>query len=253
MSQHLSEAMLNSFVDEELSPAEATEVAAHLAECGACTTSALSRMMLKSAVARAGRRYELPAQMHARLPMDDAVSIVRTRPAPIAWIAWTAGLAAVFILAAGMGFFERRATEKAAEVALVAEITDQHVSSMAVGAPPEVLSSDRHTVKPWFQGKLPFSFNLPDNLPAGTTLDGANLTYIHGRPTAQLLYSIGKHRVSVYLQQRSEDVSASRLSTDRSGFHVISFNTGDINGIAVSDVEPARLADLVSIVEHAQK
>ena len=84
------------------------------------------------------------------------------------------------------------------------EVCDEHIAALAAGAAPEVVSSDRHTVKPWFQGRLPFSFNLPQVLPADTALDGANLTYVRGAPAAQLLFSIGKHRVSMFVRQRGK-------------------------------------------------
>ena len=87
--------------------------------------------------------------------------------------------------------------------ALMTEVSDQHIATLAANLPPQVLSSDRHTVKPWFQGKIPFSFNLPEGLPADTKLEGANLVYLHNRPVAQLLYDIGRHRVSVFVQQRT--------------------------------------------------
>lgn len=80
---------------------------------------------------------------------------------------------------------------------IVTEVCDQHVSMLAADGAPQVISSDRHTVKPWFQGKLPFSFNLPENLPTDTRLEWANLTYLYSEPAALLLYSVGKHRVSV--------------------------------------------------------
>jgi anti-sigma factor RsiW len=74
----------------------------------------------------------------------------------------------------------------AEHAALVTEVFDQHVATLAANLPPQVISTDRHTVKPWFQGKIPFSFNLPEGLPSDTTLDGANLTYLQParRPTA---------------------------------------------------------------------
>jgi anti-sigma factor RsiW len=107
-------------------------------------------------------------------------------------------------------------------------------------------------VKPWFQGRIPFSFNLPDDLPQGTTLDGANLTYLNNQPVAQLLYSIGKHRVSVFVARRSGAVRPVDLVAEHSGFHVKNFSTDDLDVIAVSDVDPARLSDLVSAIEKAQ-
>jgi anti-sigma factor RsiW len=137
--------------------------------------------------------------------------------------------------------------------ALATEVCDQHIATLATNTPPQVISSDRHTVKPWFQGKLPFSFNLPEDLPSGTVLDGANLTYIHNRPTAQLLYRIGKHRVSVYLADKTNDHPSNELSIEHSGFHVFSFSTNEIEGIAVSDVDPSRLSDLSSMIAKAQE
>jgi anti-sigma factor RsiW len=147
----------------------------------------------------------------------------------------------------------RSAMVASGNLALATEACDQHIAALAMNAPPQVISSDRHTVKPWFQGKLPFSFNLPENLPAGTSLDGANFTYMHNRPAAQLLFSIGKHRVSIYLAQGTSDQVSATLSTDHSGFHVVSFSNGGIEGVAVSDVDPSRLSDLASRVAEAQK
>lgn len=266
MTEHLSCSNLNSLVDGELSADQLAMASVHLSQCPSCTSNALRYSLLKSAVGKVGHR-NLPAsdfqtrllrrlredhlQQEASQPDHARLSVLRSP-----FYGWAAAVALLLVcigavLVQHVG--SRTANASAQYAALATEACDQHIAALAENAPPEVISSDRHTVKPWFQGKLPFSFNLPDNLPAGTTLDGANLTYIQGRPTAQLLYSIGKHRVSVYLQQRSDDISASRLSTDRSGFHVISFITDDINGIAVSDVEPARLANLVSVVEQAQK
>jgi anti-sigma factor RsiW len=153
--------------------------------------------------------------------------------------------------------FVQRATQRderasAERAALETEVFDQHVDTLADSQPLQVISTDRHTVKPWFQGKIPFSFNLPQGLPGDTTLDGANLTYLDNQPVAQLLYSIGKHRVSVFLRQRSGKAEANELPADRSGFHVMGFSTNDLEAIAVSDVDPARLAELVSAIKHAQ-
>ncbi len=147
---------------------------------------------------------------------------------------------------------DRTAIVSSENAALVTEVSDQHIATLAANAPPQVLSSERHTVKPWFQGKIPFSFNLPEDLPPGTSLDGANLTYLHNQPVAQLLYSIGKHHVSVFVRERTSAVPTNRLSAEHSGFHIAGFTTDDLEVVAVSDVDPARLADLVNRIEHAQ-
>jgi anti-sigma factor RsiW len=168
--------------------------------------------------------------------------------------------ALLLLLVSGSLLFERHARnseraslELAAErAALVTEISDLHIATLAASQPPQVISSDRHTVKPWFQGKLPFSFNLPDTLPADTRLDGANLTYLHNRPVAQLLYSIGRHRVSVFVEQRSAAAEQNPPQAEHAGFHVTGFDTNDLEVTGVSDVDPARLAGLVRSIEQAQ-
>jgi anti-sigma factor RsiW len=265
MNDHLSDPILNGLADGELSADQLASVNDHLSQCPSCTSDALYRSLLKSATAKAGQRYVPTPNFQARLALqireelslqnsdvDSALSIVRGS----SLYGWAAA-AAVLLLSVGIALVQygwsRSATASAQDAALATEACDQHIATLAANSPPEVVSSDRHTVKPWFQGKLPFSFNLPENLPSGTTLDGANLTYLHGRPTAQLLYSVGKHRASVYLQKTSDDKMANGHSTDHSGFHVLDFRSRDIDGIAVSDVDSPRLSDLVNLIARAQE
>ena len=189
----------------------------HLAGCATCTSNALAQTLLKSATARAGQRYVIPQELSAHLSQQIAKGTAegeaRPRPAPHRFVRGSASLgwatAALILVAATLSgswfLMERSVRQKialaSADDALVSEAFDQHVASLAA-ATPEVLSSDNHTVKPWFQGKLPFAFNLPESLPDGMALDGANLTYLRNQPAAQLLFSIGRHRVSVFVMQR---------------------------------------------------
>jgi anti-sigma factor RsiW len=136
--------------------------------------------------------------------------------------------------------------------ALVTEASDQHIATLATNLPLQVLSSDRHTVKPWFQGKIPFSFNLPESLPEDTKLEGANLAYLHNRPVAQLLYSIGRHRVSVFIQERTAGAEERAPVVEHEGFRLVSFSTNALDVLAISDIDPARLTQLIALIEHAQ-
>ena len=253
MSEHLTSVALSSLIDGELPPNELTEINQHLAACPPCTSFALSAMLLKNTAGHAGRRYAPPSNLEQKL-RNLAANQPRLQPAvPISpsprWGAYVA-LVAMLFFCVGLFVFHRRAVHAEA-LALLTEPSDQHIATLAANAPPEVISSDRHTVKPWFQGRIPFSFSLPQNLPSDTTLDGANLTYLRGQPTAQLLYSIGKHRVSIFVQQRSPNSPADEHA-ERSGFHVITFRTPDLDILAVSDVEPARLDDLARLMQDAQ-
>ena len=284
MTDHLSSATLNALVDQELSVEQAAAAKEHLDRCPACTSSALNHALLKTAVAKAGQRYTVGTHLQERLrrlsagdtqtpPSRSAKSPQSRSPqSRSAWwiVASTLTAAAVLLIiaanwAASWMVMQRQTqhsqltssqlTSQIASVeraALVNEVLDQHIATLAANQPPQVISSDRHTVKPWFQGKLPFSFNLPDNLPDDTKLDGANLIYLHNRPAAQLLYSIGRHRVSVLIAQRSDRALLDTAQTEQSGFHVTTVSTDNLEVIAISDVDPARLSALVRAIDQVQ-
>jgi anti-sigma factor RsiW len=265
MTDHLSGAILNALADGELSWDQQASANQHLAECSSCTSKALYQCLLKSATAKAGQRYATPPQLQDQLVRlasgaDSKSSATRYRepvsPSRLIW-GFGSAVAALLVLFAVSMIFVQRAAQRAevasvGKAALVSEIFDQHVATLAGNMVLEVVSTDRHTVKPWFQGKIPFSFNLPQSLPSDATLDGANLTYLCNQPVGQLLYSIGKHRVSVFLRQDSGKAQEKEFHAERSGFHVVGFGTNELEGIAISDVDPARLAELVYAIKHAQ-
>jgi anti-sigma factor RsiW len=268
MSDHPSLATLNALADGELATDELAAVARHLHGCSPCTSRALEQSLLKSATARAGQRHALPDGMRER--MESLVSsqnitrrvgeekIAPLRPSgnrSVRWAGWAVA-ATLLVSTSGLTVIEinhHRTQMTAAEsAALATEVSDQHIATMAANLPPQVLSSDRHTVKPWFQGKIPFSFNLPEDLPEDTKLEGANLAYLHNRPVAQLLYSIGKHRVSVFVQERTAGVETRTQAPAHAGFWLASFNTTALNVIAISDVDQAKLTQLIALIERAQ-
>jgi anti-sigma factor RsiW len=263
MTDHLTPDLLNSLADGELSADQLAGVNEHLAQCPSCTSGALAQSLLKSATARAGQRYAPPRQFQQRLmhlarqqnATQETSNPARRLINPLSLSGWAT--ACVLLLAfASVAIFERQAHQSAIvsseSAALITEACDQHIATLAANEPPQVISTDRHTVKPWFQGKLPFSFNLPDNLPVDTKLEGANLTYLHNQPAALLLYSIGKHRVSVFVLQRTVTSPARALTAEHAGFHVAAFSTSDLDVFAVSDVDTIRLSNLVSQIQRAQ-
>jgi anti-sigma factor RsiW len=265
MTAHLSSITLNALVDQELTADQAAAAKEHLDRCPACTSSALSQALLKTAVARSGQRYVAGTHLQERLRR---LASAQTQPSPSdtrrnalssRFTKWTVSVGAIaamlLVIVAGSILLQQHARRSEIAslqtAALVNEVSDLHIAALAANQPPQVISSDRHTVKPWFQGKLPFSFNLPENLPDDTKLDGANLAYLHNRPVAQLLYSIGHHRISVVVRQK-QDAAPMPAQTERSGFHVTGFATDDLEVVAISDVDPARLSALVRTIEQAQ-
>lgn len=250
---HLHAEELNAFIDGELSPAEANGIQQHLVGCQRCTLRVLSATQLKAATARAGERFAPSPEALARFTSQlrpqapQGPSRVRPfRPNAFRWFVWPALATALLFAVSLAGWQHMRQSNT-----LTAELLDQHLATLSSGASPQVISTDRHTVKPWFQGKIPFSFNIPETLPPDTTLQGADLTYIAGQPAALLLFTIHKHEVSIFLTQRAGILTA-MPSTARAGFAVHSTATQDLRIVAVSDVNPAELDRLVATLVEAQ-
>jgi anti-sigma factor RsiW len=269
MTEHLNARLLNALADGELSTDDMVVAKEHLDICQACTSIALTQALLKTATAKAGQRYDLPQgfeeQLKRFLALQQAAAAEASAgeeaaPKTVAarWVAlsgWAVAAVVLVVFVSGIFLYRvagRFGAASAERAALVAEASDLHIAALAASGPPQVVSSDRHTVKPWFQGKIPFSFNLPESLPEDTKLDGANLTYLHNRPVAQLMYSIGRHRVSVFVQESSGAKPSGGPATEYAGFHVAGFRKGDLEVIAVSDVDNARLAGLVNAIEQVQ-
>ncbi|HZP06524.1 MAG TPA: zf-HC2 domain-containing protein [Terracidiphilus sp.] len=269
MTEHLSPSMLSALADGELAADQLASVKEHLDQCRSCTSNALEQALLKTATQKSAQHYAIPEEFQKRMKRlvaqerarADAAKVDRTPRTASRLRPWTTlsgwAVAAVFLLVAGSWWIERQSTIRteavlAEQTALVTEVSDLHIATLAANLPPQVLSSDRHTVKPWFQGKIPFTFNLPEQLPDDTKLLGANLTYLHNQPIAQLMYSIGQHRVSVFIRAKAGSEAAGKLPAEHSGFQVAGFSTADLSVIAISDVDRSRLSGLIEALEQAQ-
>jgi anti-sigma factor RsiW len=221
----------------------------------------LSATKLKAAVARAGQRFTPPhetlagsisepqAQVHSEPQPKATARLFSIRSAIVRPAAW-ATLAAAILHAVSL----LRWRQLHQSNTLAAELLDRHLTTLSTAATPQVISTDRHTVKPWLQGRLPFSFNLPDTtaLPPDTILKGADLTYLNLQPAALLLFTIHKHEVSLFLTQHSTSPTLITLPSTRAGFTLHTAATPDLRIIAVSDVNPADLDNLIAALFQTQ-
>jgi anti-sigma factor RsiW len=254
---HLSPDKLSAYIDGELPSVEQQAIEQHLSTCHACALRVLSATQLKSATARAGHRFAPPpealarltAQLHSQSQSQSQTKSQTARIYSIRPALWGALAAAILLTISLLGWRQIHQTNT-----LAAELLDQHLATLSTAATPQVISTDRHTVKPWFQGRLPFSFNIPDTaaLPPDTTLKGADLTYLDNQPAALLLFTIHKHEVSIFLTQRSTNPALTTLPATRAGFTLHTATTSDLRIIAVSDVNPAELDSLLATLVRAQ-
>jgi len=207
---------LDAYLDGELEPAEAAALGAHLRGCARCAAEALERVQLKRSVASAGRRYEPRPAFRAKVALRGA------KPRrEIGWQWGVLAMPALVVLVVSIVASLHQARDNARRQHVYSELADLHVAALASATPVDVLSSDRHTVKPWFQGKIPFAFNLPDLQGSQFALLGGRLAYFAQTPGAHLIYQLRKHEISVFI---FPDSGAETTGLPSGAAHALSFN-----------------------------
>jgi len=249
---------LDAYVDAELSPDEMASFRAHAATCMDCASAALAFTEEKAALRRAGRRYSASPDLRARIQSTLASQAAATRneqtiltpkaTSVISWPRWIAAAAAVLLLAAGLSFLAVRNRDSHP----LAEFADLHVATLASSNPVEVVSTDRHTVKPWFQGRIPFAFDLPDLQGSPFTLVGGRVAYFHQEPGAHLIFSYQRHFISAFLFRDTPQLAIAQTSFSDHGtsFYLQTWTQDGLRYVLVSDVNSATLAQLAALLQH---
>lgn len=245
---------LDAYVDGELDLAEARVLAEHVRACPACAADALERVQMKRALQTAGKRYAASSELRNRIAKSLAPKPQRR---VWHWQILAAPALAVLILSVATNFYMGR--ESARRQRVYSELADLHVAALASATPVDVVSTDRHTMKPWFQGKIPFTFNLPELQGSEFTLMGGRVTYFAQTPGAHLIYQVRKHEVSVFIfQDRAfEEHGEATASLPAGEAHALSFNveTWTQDGLryfVVGDVGAADIQALSKLLQDAR-
>lgn len=238
---------LEGFIDGELSPNDRQEFAAHLRGCTSCATDIAGRVQLKGAVKRAATRRYAPSSEFCRQIEKQVLPRKRERRA---LMIGAPALAAALILLVVLWIAGRTAVTP--EMAMLGEVVDMHVTTLASANPVDVVSTDQHTVKPWFEGKLPFAVNLPDLTNTPFTLLGGRVVYLHQTPGAGLLFQYRKHRLSVFIfQERAawKNARANEIPEQHASFWVETWSAGGLRYYVVGDTSSANVSQLSNLIK----
>ena len=276
--------LLSAAIDRELSAAEALPVEQHLATCAGCRREAQALQAVSQA-ARTAAYFRAPDALRARIlaalpateSMSDEETVVAVQPPPTSrtprtpnradpqpsrpaptrartWrtrprvaLGWPIGIVAALALAATVSLVVIRPART--NTAFVDELVASHVRAQLSGHDIDVVSSDQHTVKPWFNGRLDYAPPVEDLADEGFALTGGRLDYIGHRRVGVLVYRYRKHVIDVYVMPETNAGMPRAAALTSDGYALASWRGQGMRWWAVSDAEPAVLARLRTALE----
>ena len=241
-----------AYGDRELAARDALEVEAHLAGCAACRSALAAQAALSAAVKRHADYFDAPTHLEYRIraalpkdPAEPAERVTTRRRSPgWRWFAPAIGAACGALLT--VAFLARQPNSDAA---LADQAVSSHVRSLLTDRITDVASSDRHTVKPWFAGKLDFSPPVRDLASDDYPLVGGRLDYFGHRTVAALVYRHRRHIINVFVAPiANERANAEPHAASTQGYQVVEWRADGMAWWAVSDLNEPELAQFVGLL-----
>ena len=244
---------LSAYLDDELGVAESLHVLRHLAECVDCRQAQDEQLALRSALRDPELYAHPPADFRKR--MEAGVRRAAKEEGRSQHSSWLDSLrlgslqwaptAAALVMVMTVGVFLITNSLRSSHDQLIASaVLTGHIRSLQPGHLIDVPSSDRHTVKPWFQGKLDFSPPVSDLSELGWTLIGGRLDYVDGRPVAVLVYLRRMHNINVFLWPNHGSADHTIRQEDAQGYQILHWNGAETTYWVVSDLNNAELLEL---------
>ena len=244
MSCDLAQARLHAYLDGELDAAGSADFNQHLRNCPVCAGALEEEEALRQGLQQSRLYSRAPASL--RLRIKEVLPGPRVqKSAGLGLLSWRwLAVAAALLLATFVGWRQLSiGNQRTYGAAAVVAVVDAHLRSLQPGHLVDVQSSDQHTVKPWFDGKLDFAPPVRDFSSADFPLLGGRLDVIGGRTVAALVYGRRKHFISVFVEEAGSDTSW-KGSGEAQGYHWTAWNKDGFAFCAVSDVSPTDLDGL---------
>jgi anti-sigma factor (TIGR02949 family) len=229
------ELQLDAYLDGEMAAQDARELETHLKDCPECARQRDARAALGAAIRAEVPPLRAPDVLRTRVrdALSSAAGAASRRPIPHP--GWRGLALAASLALVALGSWQL-ASERAAGEALGEQVLTSHVRSLMPGHLTDVVSTDQHTVKPWFNGKLDFSPAVYDFAGQGFPLIGGRLDYLAGRPVAALVYGRRQHLINVFLWPATRGPGAGPDLRSQQGYHMLHWTTPEYTYWAVSDL-----------------
>jgi len=246
------QARIDAHLDGELDAMASLEMEAHLKTCPACAQVYANHQALREALSGPAFSYRAPDALRRRIraALPSRGESEEARPWILGrWLGLAAAMAVAIILAVVL--IPALKGPSAGDL-LAQEVVSSHIRSLMGAHLTDVPSSDQHTVKPWFDGKLDFAPPVRDLVGQGYPLVGGRLDYLNGRPVAALIYQRRQHFINLFIWPSQAGVSdALDRAAPRQGYNLLHWTQGGMAFWAVSDVNPDDLREFASWIKSA--
>jgi anti-sigma factor RsiW len=243
-----AEVMLHALVDDELDAGHARDVETHAASCARCAAQLAAYRGLRQAMQRNNLRYTAPASL--RRSIDRVVPSATTTSRRTLLKGFAAGSLVSAAAAASVALFVVREDR---DRRIFGEAVSAHLRSLQADHLTDVLSTDQHTVKPWFNGRIDLAPPVIDLTAQGFTLIGGRLDFIDGKPVAALVYRRRVHLINLFVAQGfGTSLGAPRLESVQ-GFNILRWTDQGLNFLAISDLNREELEEFGAKFERAAR
>jgi anti-sigma factor RsiW len=253
-----SRVYLPAYLDDELDVTESLRMQRHLVGCPVCREAQKEYLALRDALHSAdlfsepSGEFEKRIEAAVRRAARDEVRASRSFSPGALWpgswwtgtFRWVPAAAAVLVMTTIGVLFVLHNVRASHEKLIASAVLTGHIRSLQADHLVDVPSSDRHTVKPWFQGKLDFSPPVPDLSDRGWILIGGRLDYVDGKPVAALVYQRRKHNINVFLWPNHSAADEAFRQEDAQGYQILHWNGADMTYWLVSDLNYEELHEL---------
>jgi anti-sigma factor RsiW len=260
MNCETARGLIDGYADGELDLERSLEIERHLAECAACTAVLREIRVMRSGLRSGAVAFDAPAELRAKIrdAIDDrrraegvASRRSSSRPAvlsrsPSRWAGGALAAAAVLMIIVLVGGQHRSASST--DDLIGSEIVASHVRSLMADHLADVISTNQHTVKPWFDGKVDFAPTVEDFAAQGFPLTGGRLDYADGRPVAALVYRRNKHIINLFTWPIGDGRETAPQVEQRQGYNLVHWDKGGMAYWAVSDLNGAELSKFAALV-----
>jgi anti-sigma factor RsiW len=239
--------LLHAYVDGELDLANTRETERHLQSCADCRGTEKAIRELRATLTKESTAYRAPAHLRRNVRTALRREARATQQTLSPWLMFATGAAFAALV---LGFALLQTTRAARTDAIVSQVVANHVRSLLAAQLVDVVSSDQHTVKPWFDGKIDFAPEVRDLAANGFPLVGGRLDYLDGKTVAALVYHRNKHPINLFITPAPTSRSTSPTAATRRGYNILAWTNNGMKYWAVSDLNQGELRQFTDLLSR---